>query len=99
MAMRRVASGKSLPTPAIFTSFNWPLISTWGARPGEKIRSLTCFEICSIVATIAAVDTLGAAGGAEGESGLALGAWGDSSERFEGIGSSWVMCRARQEPP
>src|SRR6266581_822709 len=93
MAMRRVASGMSLPTPAIFTSFNWPLISTCGARPGEKIRSLTCFETCNIVATIAAVDTLGAAGAAAEPLGFVLGVWGGSAETSEDMEISWIKFR------
>ena len=68
VAMRRVISGRSLPTPAIFTSFNWPFNSTCGMRPGEKIKSLICLETSSIVLTMAAVDTL------LGEAGLAAAA-------------------------
>ena len=98
MAIRRVASGVSLPTPAIFNSFNWPLISTCGWRPGEKIRSLTCLETCSIVATMAAVDTFGGGGAAEVASEVVLSAfgaaqWGKPSETIK----SQVGRRIRQK--
>src|SRR4030088_2262613 len=95
MPMRRVASGMSLPTPAIFTSLNCPLISICGVRPGEKIRSLTCFETCSIVATIAAVDTLGAAGEPEETSELAVAAGGGMVEASADIEISWGLCRVQ----
>ena len=41
--------------PLYLSSMSWPLTSIWGARPGEKIKSLTCGLDFSIAVTSWAV--------------------------------------------
>src|SRR3990172_4770214 len=73
MAIWAVASGVRMGIPGIFTGVNWPLSSTCGGRPGEKIRSLTCLETPSIATRIESV--VGTAWGGGGAT-VALGAAG-----------------------
>lgn len=52
--MRRGSSGQSGDDPVIFTGTNWPLTSTCGRLPGEKIKSLTRLDAFNIVESKAA---------------------------------------------
>jgi len=67
-AMRVVSSAVSIGTCSIFTGTSWPLSSTCGGRPGEKMRSLTFFETRSMAESSAVVGkaALAAAAGAAG---------------------------------
>src|SRR3989338_3719688 len=64
VAMRTVSSGRSIASPSIFTGVSRLLSSTCGGRPGEKIKSLTCGETRSMVASTIGVGTGAAAAGA-----------------------------------
>src|SRR5215469_4720900 len=55
-AIRRVSSAVRVVTPATCTLVNCPYTSTWGGRPGEKIRSLTLSDARSIAANKPGVD-------------------------------------------
>src|SRR6266436_7366293 len=56
-AMRRVSSGESVDIPSTCTGTRCPYTSTWGARPGEKIRSLTFSDARNIALRSAWVGT------------------------------------------
>src|ERR1041385_4810587 len=93
--MRTVSSGRSIGRPSIFTGVSWPLSSTCGGRPGEKIRSLTDGDTRSIVARTPCVGGAGAAAGAAAGAGIAGVATGVlSSQEFFG-GELW----GNRQPP
>src|SRR2546428_13077796 len=67
LAMYMVSCGVRDSRPLYLSSTSWPLTSICGARPGEKIRSLTCGLDFSIAVTSwAAWMVRCAAGGDEG---------------------------------
>src|ERR1700728_1220329 len=61
--MRAVSSGISRPTPGIFSCTSWPLTSTCGARPGEKIRSLILSADFTMAAISCGVGTVAVTAG------------------------------------
>src|SRR2546423_2515674 len=48
LAIPAVCAGESFSTPGISTGWSLPTSSTCGARPGEKIKSLTLSETASM---------------------------------------------------
>src|SRR5271154_4838509 len=71
-AIRAVSSGFNTPMPGIFNCTSSPFTSTWGARPGEKIKSLIFGAARNIVAMMTGVDT-GATDAAAGIVGTGTG--------------------------
>src|SRR3989454_5671755 len=55
LAMYMVSCGVRDSRPLYLSSTSWPLTSICGARPGEKIRSLTCGLAFSMAVTSGAV--------------------------------------------
>src|SRR5258707_13518373 len=61
--MDLVSAAERHSRPLYFNSTSWPLTSICGARPGEKMRSLTCPLDLSIAAMSCAVGMTRCAGG------------------------------------
>src|SRR5258708_40275020 len=59
MAIRCVSAAVSAPSEPTLIPISFPLSSTCEGLPGEKIRSLTFGETCSIAVRSAAVETAG----------------------------------------
>src|SRR5580692_6778965 len=65
LAMELLSSELRHSRPLYFSSTSWPLTSTCGARPGEKIKSLTCGLDFSMAVTSCAVWIVRCTGGVE----------------------------------
>src|SRR5271155_5943653 len=83
-AMYSVSAGARRSRPLNFNSTSWPLTSTWGARPGEKIRSLTWPWDFSMARISWGTGKERGAGGAGGVSG------GVSVELMVPLGGLWA---------
>src|SRR5882762_5669942 len=57
--MRRVSSEESGPAVYPAQGRSCPRTSTWGGRPGEKMRSLTFGEVCNMACNSASREPLG----------------------------------------
>src|SRR5216684_3644072 len=72
MAIRCVSAAVSTPSEPTLIPISFPLSSTCEGLPGDKMRSLTLGETCSIAARIAGVETAGGGGVVVAEAGAGV---------------------------